>query len=344
MNSFNNYILISNTNKVNMESYYIYYLFIVTAFLTILLSIRNFAPGMYSSISEWVLYLKYLFSGVFGRLKINKSVSNIPIETLVEKAGYSYDSRQDIFYSNLYTWQRNMGYCRLYDKAAAPLSMIIDSEPIYFEYDDRRWLIEFWKGQYGMTMGGEVGIYVTDGPDLKIPGVFNGTFYNCASDEDLLPMSITLKKSDQVVFKRSRPHWWITGFKLGQFAYPIELTMIVFITLKNETMRDAYLGGLLRAGYLKDELLINGNTVGLLFGVPRTRQPITRTRFTDVVIQKRNKLLCDRFQEATMEYKSSWNKLEAVQENSPQLLYSALNIGKTAKLFGKFVEISKYLS
>lgn len=30
-----------------------------------------------------------------------------------------------------------MGYCYLYDEACAPFGMIIDFEPIHFEYDDK---------------------------------------------------------------------------------------------------------------------------------------------------------------------------------------------------------------
>ena len=35
----------------------------------------------------------------------------------------------DIFYSLNDCWQRDFGYCRLYDEACAPLAMIIDCEP-----------------------------------------------------------------------------------------------------------------------------------------------------------------------------------------------------------------------
>ena len=81
------------------------------------------------------------------------------LEEIIHNLGYGYDKWQDIFYSKLNGWQRDMGYCRLYDEVAAPMSMIIDCEPIYFEYDNKKWLIEFWKGQYGMTTGCEVGVY-----------------------------------------------------------------------------------------------------------------------------------------------------------------------------------------
>ena len=83
--------------------------------------------------------------------------------------GFAYDYTQDIFYSIMDCWQRNFGYFRLYDEACAAFSMIIDCEPIYFNYNGKKWMIEFWKGQYGMTTGGEVGIYYTSGPILTFP-------------------------------------------------------------------------------------------------------------------------------------------------------------------------------
>ena len=51
-----------------------------------------------------------------------------------------------------------------------------------------------WKGQYGMTTGGEVGS-LYKGPDLNIPGVFNGTFYYCVKDEDMINISFAFRKT-----------------------------------------------------------------------------------------------------------------------------------------------------
>ena len=102
--------------------------------------------------------------------------------------GFQYNSANDYFYAAMDCWQRSCGYCRLYDESDASFSMVIDSEPIYFDYGGRRWLIEFWKGQYGMTAGAEVGIYATDKKDLHIPGVFDGPFFEAVSDEELLPI------------------------------------------------------------------------------------------------------------------------------------------------------------
>ena len=74
-----------------------------------------------------------------------EGTGNDELDKAIEIAGYSYDQRQDIFYSTMDPWQRDIGYCRLYDELAAPMGMIIDCEPIHFEYLGKRmddWFVE----------------------------------------------------------------------------------------------------------------------------------------------------------------------------------------------------------
>ncbi|HHX56079.1 MAG TPA: DUF4474 domain-containing protein, partial [Clostridiales bacterium] len=80
----------------------------------------------------------------------------ISINDELKSFGFAYDDKANFFYSILDPWQKDLGYCSLYDEAAPALSMIFDSEPIYFDYNGKHWLIEFWKGQYGITTGGEI--------------------------------------------------------------------------------------------------------------------------------------------------------------------------------------------
>lgn len=109
-----------------------------------------------------------------------------------------------------------MGYSRLYDELAAPSFMIIDCEPIYFEYNNKRWMIELWKGQYGIMTGFEIGVYYTDGPNLTDEN-FNWTFYSCADDDNMRKMKSTLTKNSKAIIRRKGLHWWLAGFKPGEF-------------------------------------------------------------------------------------------------------------------------------
>jgi len=56
---------------------------------------------------------------------------------------------------------------------------------VCFNYDCKNYRIEFWKGQYGLTTGAEIGIYIQDGKD----------FYRAAKDTERLDMSFTLIKN-----------------------------------------------------------------------------------------------------------------------------------------------------
>lgn len=275
----------------------------------------------------FLLWRKYSTIRKFKNINDYKSFNK-----LLKPYGFSYDEYKDLFYSNLDAWQRDKGYCRLYDEAAAPMSMIIDSEPIYFEYHGRRWLIQFWKGQYGMTTGVEIGVYNTSRPDINSE-YFKGTFYEAVDDNDLLDMSFTLLKNGKTMMRRRATHWWVTGFKLGEFSQPWELVAYLDIHLKDSTMRNAFVKGLIEAGYSYDELTIIGNTVVLTFDKPRSPQPYTRTKITDQITQEKNRLLCESYQEMTADYDTMLDKIQAVQEKDPKLLQNLFSLGKPKDLF-----------
>jgi hypothetical protein len=258
--------------------------------------------------------------------------------------GFKYEPYQDIFYSLLNSWQRDFGYCRLYDEATAPLSMIIDCEPIRFEYAGKRWMIEFWKGQYGMTTGGEVGIYYTDGPELNIPGVFNGTFYYCVKDEDRINMSFALRKNGNLLFTRHGYHWWLTGFKLGEFSHPEELTMDIMLDLYDKEMVNAFVDALKKVGYKENEFAVHGRRVYVHFGKPHTPQPLTRTSFTEFIMQKNNENLCRMYAHMTADYTDTLDKIEIIRQNSPDMYNQILNIGKSKGVFESFKKIKGFLS
>jgi len=268
---------------------------------------------------------------------------NSTLDNIIEQVGYSYNPKKDLFFSNSDTWQRKMGYCHLYDEVAAPFGIIVDSEPIYFSYAGKRWLIEFWKGQYDLTTGCEVGIYTTEAPDLNILGVFNGTFYNCASSEDELFISYSLKKNGETIFTMEGKHWWLTSFKLGEFSEPSELTMDLYITFKDNLMLNEFITGLESAGYSKDEFSIDELTVAINFGKPHTQQPITRTYLTDMIIQQKNKLLCDKYQSITKDQVTFLDKINAIKKQDPDLYEDVLNIGKTKQFFDIFNQIKEYI-
>jgi hypothetical protein len=262
------------------------------------------------------------------------------IQKAIEYAGYAYDESQDIFYSTLDPWQKRFGYCALFDESAAPMGMILDFEPIRFYYGGRNWLIELWKGQYDLTTGSEIGVYNTIFPNINIPGFFNGTYYNAAHEEDYLDMSYTLKKKGVPLFRREDRHWWLTGFRVGEFSHRHDLTMDVHIELENHEMRDAFVNALLKLRYT--EMNVIGNSVYLEFDKPHSHQPMTRTLLTDWLIQMKNKQLCNIYNGVTKDCVTMQERMYLLKTKYPQLFYHVINIGKTRKFFDLFDTLLVY--
>jgi UDP-2,3-diacylglucosamine pyrophosphatase LpxH len=205
----------------------------------------------------------------------------------VDAAGFRYDPRQDIIYSKMDPLQRNFGYAYGYDDAALLMNAIIDCEPIFFDYNGKTWMIELWKGQYGLETGCEIGVYnrtigstsfvygILDATVGKRPGDPNPShnlFFDCASDSELLLMSSTLYRNGQKVFSRGpEKHWWLTGFKWGLLSEPEDLTMDVSIECLDSVMKTALVNSLTAMGY--QNVQTNGNTVSFRFDRPKTHQP-----------------------------------------------------------------------
>ena len=246
--------------------------------------------------------------------------------------GFQYNSANDYFYAAMDCWQRSCGYCRLYDESAASFSMVIDSEPIYFDYGGRRWLIEFWKGQYGMTAGAEVGIYATDKKDLHIPGVFDGPFFEAVSDEELLPIRLCLYEEDTLLAKRRGVHWWLTVFLLGKYCPPDILSARISITFPDSEMCRAFLDGLKNAGYGDTEIQQRHLTVTVLFTTPKTVQPAIRQSIVSDFLLYHNQIYCREYQRITQDYTDTLSKLEYLSEQNPLLYHTALHFTASGRL------------
>src|SRR6516164_9290798 len=207
----------------------------------------------------------------------------------VDLAGFYYDPGQDIIYSKMYPLQRNFGYAYGYDAAALLMSAVIDCEPIFFDYAGKTWMIELWKGQYGLETGCEIGVYTrpigSTGPFYFVldhtvgvrpydPTPEHNQYFDCAADSDILVMSSTLYRNGQKLFSRGpEPHWWLTGFRWGVFSNPEDLTMDVSITCKDSVMATAFVTSLRRLGYQRAS--VSANTVSFTFAAPYTPQPRT---------------------------------------------------------------------
>jgi len=269
-------------------------------------------------------YFNYLIKWLLSMPIDTSNLTPLTVDKLnndLKAFGFAYNESQDLFYSTLYPWQRKYGYGKLYDDIAPFFCMIIDSEPIYFEYDNKYYLLEFWKGQYGMTTGGEIGLYISDKNNIN-------TIYNSVDDNNLIYMSYILKKKNKVIMTRNDHHWWLTGFKLGMFSKPEDLSMEISLTFKNELMRDAFISGLKEKGYKN----INkyNNSVRLIFNKPYSKQPKTKNKLIRWIVQKYNKNNCKLFNEITKDYDNSLDKINYIQNKIPLLYTELMNLGKSS--------------
>ena len=164
---------------------------------------------------------------------------------ILNACGFEYDEKQGIYYSSVNPWQKGFGFNIVYDMAAPLAGMNYSTERIYFNYDNKDWMIQIWKGQYGMTAGAEIGIYNKTDKIMQ---------YDCVSEEEFLEMSFVLYNQGEEMFRRGpEKHWWLTGFKVLNVGIPILLDMDMTIKFPTKSMADAFEGGLKKAN--RDNLL-----------------------------------------------------------------------------------------
>lgn len=161
--------------------------------------------------------------------------------------GYLYDPDEKCFYTSDDPWQRNFGYNELYDQSASLVAIVIETCRLKFNYADKDWMIQLWKGQYGFVLyGAEIGIY--NKPESR-----QIEHYDCATDDDMLQMEMVLYEQTELLGVKTwtkafaRPYerqWWHTGFVWGNVMstyyennkhYP-NLRMYARITMRDYAM------------------------------------------------------------------------------------------------------------
>lgn len=193
------------------------------------------------------------------------------LNQLLEPFGFYYEIQQDIVVTMRDAWQRQFGYCSFFDNTALVFGMVFDCEPIFFCYAGRTYRIEFWKGQYGINIGGEIGIYYVD--EILSPEQYETAVFQSISDSELLTMGMTVYQSGQKLFESTQQHWWLTGFSVGKYCEPESLTIKVCISFRDSAMLSCFVESLLCMGYSPCDITVCNCTVSFLFSNPHTRQP-----------------------------------------------------------------------
>ena len=217
-----------------------------------------------------LMLLLCLLLGMWRRYIAIKKVCSLSCEekytllnTILSPFGYVYDSKQDIISTLNDAWQRKAGYTALFDRAALSLSMVIDTLPIYFDYHGRTWLIEFWKGQYGINTGAEIGIYCAD--RILEEHELNKAHFDAVMDIERIPMTFTLFMDANSIATVSRTAWWLTAFCVGMFSRPSRLAMDCILQFPDLKMQACFIAALRR---LAPDISChcNGLNVHLIYG------------------------------------------------------------------------------
>lgn len=198
----------------------------------------------------------------------------ILLSSLTIPFGFHYCDFQQVFSSTVDAWQKEFGYCTIFDKAALGFHIVFDYYPIYFVYQGKTWLIEIWKGQYGITTGAEIGIYHAD--RILHKHELDKACFQAASQEEMLYISYDFYDissssknqqfyQEELLARMSKRHWWLTSFCMGRFSNPAYLSMHITINFPDCTMRDAFLQGLNDSGYNTHAVSIACNRVAFWF-------------------------------------------------------------------------------
>jgi len=164
------------------------------------------------------------------------------LDGLIKPFGYCYVPSQDIFSTIVNAPQRAFGYTVLYDRYAPFFGMVFDCMPVYFDYRGKTWLIELWKGQYGINSGCEIGVYKADSLVARIN--LNRTLFRSVEDSEMLPMSLRLYRGETECARLRGRQWWLTAFCMGCYCEPGELSARICIGFPDTAMLNAFANAL----------------------------------------------------------------------------------------------------
>lgn len=243
---------------------------------------------------------------------------------VISPFGYCYEPCRDIFSSTLDAWQRKFGYTEAYNYFTPKFNMVFDYEPVYFDYKDRTWLIEFWKGQYGINTGAEVGLYYSN--SYVTPALQDITHFESVKDKDMLPMTLHLFKNNKTLAKLTKNHWWLTIFDVGNYSEPKDLSAHIGIQFPNTEMMNSFLTALLKKGYEKEKLLVKGTKVLLLFDTCSTSSDSRYRRFLCKYAQWKNRHFCRLYTWVTKPFTTSLDRCLFLYYYLPFIFRRTLNI------------------
>lgn len=244
------------------------------------------------------------------------------LDTLAEPVGYRYDPRQDIFTARLDAPQKIFGYTQFYDLSAPYFNMVFDYETIYFDHCGKTWLVELWKGQYGINTGCELGVYSADG--IVPPEKYHSTLFKAVDADDMPELSLTLNRRCTKQHPRKNScarqtpqccklghmagrHWWLTIFRIGCFSKPENLLVNASLSFPNQAMLLSFLEGF-RQAMPDTAYRVNGLSIAFTFGKSLRKYSLYRRILRRLALFF-SFFLCKWFHYVTRPFQNSGDKL-----------------------------------
>ena len=249
--------------------------------------------------------------------------------------GYEYIQSQDIFITRLDAWQKQFGYKAVFDELAVTTGMIFDCFPVYFNYRGKTWLLEFWKGQYGITVGGEIGLYHAD--HIVKPEDYQETHFEAVSLLELLDFGLYLRTKKGKLLDYRKKHWWLGAFQVGKHIRPECIKALYQIRFYDYEMKEAFMRGLRNSGYPMQKVR---SQVGCVVRISQTTETYLEQtwfrRLRVALAECRNFFLNALYHFYTFPFKSSEDRILFIYFQLPILLRKLLNIKKYRAKRGKY--------
>lgn len=236
------------------------------------------------------------------------------INEVLDPLGFEFDLSQDIIISKNDCWQRDFGYMSLYDNKAPFFNIVMDSLPIDFNYGDKEYRVEFWKGQYGITTGAEIGVYVKD---KKV--------YHAVTDDERLNMQFSLMKGC-ILFSRCDKSWWLTGFDVGNFSKLRDLKMSICICFPDQDMLCSFVESLVKAGYPNSSIDICDNMVCFDYCCSNNYKPNHKHKIIKCFAQIVNFINCKLYLYVTRFFNRTIDRLTYLRLMMPHLCHHMIKL------------------
>lgn len=191
-------------------------------------------------------------------------VSKLPIGldniAYVKKEDYfEYDGENSIIFATQNYWDKKIYESDIYNNISQQPCMSSDYEAVKFESGGKKYLAAFWKGQYYLSSGGEIGIYMLDSSGEYVP--VDGT--------EGIRVKLALHASGVKLAEKETQGGWLTMYKIGINTPKRSLKLDITINFSDKDMLESLAAAL---SSLKYTATVNENAISFQLTTPKLKQ------------------------------------------------------------------------